>query len=79
MLPIDKIPPAAKETVQLTMLLSGTVMIVTAMYLFIDPAAVCALTGVNEEITHLLAILIMIFGLLDTAISLIIFRKKDRK
>ncbi|MCK5374229.1 MAG: hypothetical protein KAJ40_03010 [Alphaproteobacteria bacterium] len=79
MLPIDKIPQEARETVQLTMLLSGIIMIVTALYLLIDPAVVYTFTGVNEETTRLLAILLMIFGLSDTAISLIMFRKKDRK
>ena len=79
MLPIDKLPPEARLTLQVTLLLSGSILMIVSAYFLVDPAVVYAITGIDEHTTKIIAVAFLIFGAMDTAISLIIFRRKDRK
>ncbi len=76
---LDQIPPEAQKVLQLTMLLSGIVMITISTYLLIDPASIEALIGFDRQTTQIFAFALLLAGAMDMALSLIVFRKKDKK
>jgi|GEM_PF-4394416 len=78
-MPLNEMPPEARNATRLVLLLTGVILIVISTYLLIDPAAICVLTGLDEQTTRIFAIAFLIAGTADTTMSLIIFRKKDRR
>ena len=71
--------PEAIKSLRHTLLLSGIITSVIGGYMLLDPAAVFALTGLDETSIKYIAIAILISSAVEFGIILMTFSNKERR